>query len=94
MRTAHFPNSWHNGAECAKYPIFLPQLPTMTIRLNGQPHPLPAALPLETLLAELGLAGRPVVIELDGRALPRGEHAATTVQPGAVIEVVTLAAGG
>jgi sulfur carrier protein len=64
------------------------------ITLNGSAHALAARTPLPDLLASLGLAGKPVVVELDGRALARSEHPGVVVEPGAVLEVVTLAAGG
>ena len=56
--------------------------------------PLAGPTPLPELVDALGLAGKPVVVELDGRALPRSTYADTTVHPGATIEIVTLAAGG
>ncbi len=64
------------------------------ITLNGRPHEIPGAMTLEQLLADLGLAGKPVVVELDGRAVLPREHPRTTVGPGARVEIVTLAAGG
>ncbi len=64
------------------------------ITLNGQPHPLAHATPLPDLLAALGLAGKPVVIERNQEALTPGEHARTVIEPGDRLEVVTLAAGG
>lgn len=65
-----------------------------TILLNGSPHPLAAALPLPRLLEELGLAGKPVVVELDARPVLPGAHAETLIHPGARLEIITLAAGG
>ena len=69
-------------------------MPDPTIVVNGQPHPLESAVPLAELLDTLGLAGKPVVIELNGRALLRDDHQKTTVQPGSTLEIITLAAGG
>jgi sulfur carrier protein len=66
----------------------------MTITLNGAPHPLPGEISVERLLAHLGLAGKPVVVELDGRAIFPRDHPHTLVEPGARLEIVTLAAGG
>ena len=65
-----------------------------TIQVNGQPHPLESPVSVTALLAILGLAGKPVVIELNGKALLRDEYAGTLVAPGATLEIVTLAAGG
>ncbi len=65
-----------------------------SIQVNGQAHPLDAPVNVTALLDTLGLAGKPVVIELNGEALLRDEYPNTLVQPGATLEIVTLAAGG
>ena len=65
-----------------------------TIQVNGQPHPLESPVSVTALLDTLGLGGKPVVIELNGEALLRDEYPDTLVQPGATLEIVTLAAGG
>jgi thiamine biosynthesis protein ThiS len=65
-----------------------------SITLNGSPHPLAAALPLAALLARLGLAGKPVVVELNEQAVFPRDYPATLIEPGARLEIVTLAAGG
>lgn len=66
----------------------------ITIQLNGRPHPLPAPLNLAELLDTLGLAGKPVVVELDLAAVFPRDFAAATVRDGSRVEIVTLAAGG
>ena len=68
--------------------------PPGTISLNGQPTPAPTPLTVEALLAHLGLAGKPVVVELDQQAVFPRDHSHTLVQNGARVEIVTLAAGG
>lgn len=65
-----------------------------TITLNGKPHEIDGSTSLDRLLDSLGLAGKPVVIELDEQAVFPRDYAATTVNPGSRVEVVTLAAGG
>lgn len=65
-----------------------------TIKLNGHPHELAKALTVSALLASLDLRDKPVIVELDGKALSKSEHAATHVDDGAKVEVITLAAGG
>jgi len=65
-----------------------------SITLNGAPHPVTGSLTVAELLEELGLAGKPVVVELDGRAVLAREHADAVVAAGARVEIVTLAAGG
>jgi thiamine biosynthesis protein ThiS len=66
----------------------------MTITLNGATRPHPEAITILQLLHDLGLDGKPVVVELDGQAVFPRDHAQTLVQPGARVEIVTLAAGG
>lgn len=65
-----------------------------TITLNGAPHPIEGPLTLVSLLESLGLAGQPVVIELNAQAVFPRDYARTMVEAGAKIEIVTLAAGG
>ncbi|MEO0018219.1 MAG: hypothetical protein RLZZ522_1502 [Verrucomicrobiota bacterium] len=68
--------------------------PAMTILLNGSLHPLLAPQSLTSLLADLGLAGKPVVVELNEVAILPRHYAATQITAGDRLEVVTLAAGG
>jgi thiamine biosynthesis protein ThiS len=65
-----------------------------SITLNGRPHRIDGAQTVTELLAALGLAGKPVVVELNGEAVLPGLHSTAIVAPGAKIEIVTLAAGG
>ena len=66
----------------------------MNIILNGSPYEIEAAMLLTGLLEKLGLAGKPVVIELDEQAVFPRDYEKTQVAEGSQIEVVTLAAGG
>ncbi|NIP97315.1 MAG: sulfur carrier protein ThiS [Akkermansiaceae bacterium] len=65
-----------------------------SITLNGARHPLEGSLSVAELLDTLGLARKPVVVELNGEALTSADHATTRVVPGARLEIITLAAGG
>ena len=67
---------------------------TVTITLNGSPHLAAAETTVTGLLESLGLAGKPVVVELDGEAIFPRDHAQILVPEGARVEIVTLAAGG
>lgn len=67
----------------------------MTIRVNGEERAFnDEALTVETLIARLGLAGRPLIVELNGRALVRSEWPAEPLRHGDRVEIVRLAAGG
>lgn len=46
------------------------------------------------LLVRLGIEARGVAVALDGDVVRRSEWDATTVNDGAVVEIVTAAAGG
>lgn len=64
------------------------------ITLNGSPHSIDGPMPLDLLLETLGLAGKPVVVEINESAVFPRDYAQTLVESGARIEIVTLAAGG
>lgn len=67
---------------------------TPHITLNGQPHAIGSALTVTALLESLGLGGKPVVVEIDEQAVFPRDYSTLEVQPGASVEIVTLAAGG
>lgn len=66
----------------------------MTITLNGQPHALATEKLLTDLLASLGLAGKPVVVELNQQAILPRDFPNTLIQANDQVEIITLAAGG
>jgi sulfur carrier protein len=66
----------------------------MTITLNGQKHEIPGSQPLTALLDSLGMAGKPVVVELNQMALLPKEISSAQVNDGDVIEIVQITAGG
>jgi sulfur carrier protein len=66
----------------------------MNITVNGQTREIPENSTLQALLADLGLAEKPVVIELNREALFPREYASTIIPNDAVIEIVVMAAGG
>lgn len=66
----------------------------MTIQLNGQAHPLEQETTLTALLESIGLAGKPVVAELNHEAIRPADFPTTSIKPGDNLEIVTLAAGG
>jgi thiamine biosynthesis protein ThiS len=65
-----------------------------TITLNGAPHSIEAPISLDRLLVVLGLAGKPVVVELNEHAIFPRDYPHTLLEAGARLEIVTLAAGG
>ena len=66
----------------------------MKVILNGNDHPLPADNTVTGLLASLGLADKPVVVEHNKIALfPRDYHS-TVLKDDDSLEIITIAAGG
>lgn len=67
----------------------------MTITLNGQAREFEAeTLTVLEMVAELGLSGHPVLVELNGEALLRKEFEGNSVTDGATVEIVRMVAGG
>lgn len=65
-----------------------------SIQLNGQAHAVQCPLSVSALLASLGLEGKPVVVELDEKAVFPRDYPSTMIHADAKVELVTLAAGG
>lgn len=66
----------------------------MIITLNGEPRELPTALTVADLLVQLGVRPEHVAVERNETLVRRGSHAQTLIEPGDVLEVVTLVGGG
>ena len=66
----------------------------MTIQLNGKDHTLDTPLSVDQLLQSIGLAEKPVVVELNRQALFPREYAAATLKDEDQLEIITIAAGG
>lgn len=66
----------------------------MRLTLNGKSTDVPAAKTVAGLLADLGFGERPVLVELNRRALFPREFAEAPVNEGDEIEIIELAAGG
>ena len=65
-----------------------------TIQLNGRPHLTARGATVTALLAELGFAAQPVLVELNGTALFPREFPATLLNDKDVLEVIRIVAGG
>ena len=66
----------------------------MTIEVNGKPREIANGTSVASLLDELGVKQPHVAVELNLEVVPRAEHAATALQEGDRLEVVTLVGGG
>jgi sulfur carrier protein len=66
----------------------------MTITINGTKRDFPGTLNMPALLEDVGLAGKPVVVEQNQVALLPREIQTAQVNDGDVIEIVQITAGG
>ncbi len=66
----------------------------MQIILNGQTRPIAAGATVATLLEELGLAAKPVAVELNLAVVPRAGYSEQELADGDQLELVTLVGGG
>jgi sulfur carrier protein len=66
----------------------------MEIRVNGEPHDVPAGLTVRGLIEHLGLGDGPVAVERNQEIVPRAQHLTTPVEPGDVFEIVHFVGGG
>ena len=66
----------------------------MHIILNGDTHEVEREWSIAELLVSLDLTNKPVVVELDVRALTRKELSSSAMAEGSRVEIVVLSAGG
>ena len=65
----------------------------MKLTLNGQTHETDART-VADLIAERGLVGQAVAVELNQQVVPKKQHDQTPLSDGDQIELVTLVGGG
>jgi len=66
----------------------------MNLTINGETRKLNSGLNIQTLLVELGLADKPVVVELNQKALAPSEFESQNLSDNDQLEIITIAAGG
>ncbi len=66
----------------------------VTATVNGSSTVLPGGATVADVVARLCCDGRGVAVAIDREVVPRSQWAAVVVADGAVVEVVTAAAGG
>ena len=66
----------------------------MNLVLNGTPHDIPEPLTVRGLLDHLGFGEKPVIVELNQRALLPREFEASALHDGDQVELVQITAGG
>lgn len=66
----------------------------LTVTINGEPRQFEAALPVDELVAELGLAGKRIAIERNGEIVPRSQFGHCAIADGDRLEIVVAVGGG
>ncbi|MEQ8847260.1 sulfur carrier protein ThiS [Botrimarina sp.] len=66
----------------------------MPIQVNGETRDVPEGTTVAALLELLDIRTQGVAVERNLEVVPRSEHAATKLQAGDRLEVVTLVGGG
>ncbi len=66
----------------------------MNLTINGENRQFDDGLTLQALLVELGLGEKPVVVELNRKALAPSEFEVQELSDGDQLEIITIAAGG
>lgn len=64
------------------------------ILVNGEPYPATPGASALDVVAALGLAGRPLAVEVNEEVVPRARLAACMLKSGDRVEIVTLVGGG
>jgi len=67
---------------------------TVEVKLNGEPRELPEGATVAQAVAELTALGTGIAAAVNGDVIPRGSWAATLLQAGDQVEVVTAVQGG
>lgn len=66
----------------------------ITIVVNGEPLTVPAGSRAIDVVERLGLAGRPLALEVNAIVVPRGDLGTRQLAGGDRLEIVTLVGGG
>ena len=64
------------------------------VTINGKTQTVDSELTLAELLERLSLNSRAIAVEINKQLKPRNTHWQTVVEPGDVLEIVTLVGGG
>lgn len=66
----------------------------MNLTINGQKRQMDEGTSIEALLEQLGLKGRPVAVEVNGKLVRREERGNFVLREGDRVEIVTIVGGG
>ena len=66
----------------------------MTIRLNGDPHPISGPLSVSALLEQLEIDARRVAVELNTAVVKKAAYDSSVIKDGDEVEIVNFVGGG
>lgn len=66
----------------------------MTIKLNGDPHEIPAPLSVSALLQQLDIDARRVAVELNLAVVKKAAYDSSVITDGDEVEIVNFVGGG
>jgi sulfur carrier protein len=66
----------------------------MQVIINGEAREVAEAITVAALVEQLGLAGKPLAVEVNLDLVPRQQHASRALAAGDKLEIVTLVGGG
>ncbi len=66
----------------------------MNLTVNGKDYELADDATVAALVVDMGLAGKPLAVELNKEVIRFRDHPTTTLNDGDTVEVVTLVGGG
>ncbi len=66
----------------------------ISVTINGEPRPVAAGSTALDLVESLGLAGRPLAVEVNEAVVPRARLGEQPLVAGDRVEIVTLVGGG
>jgi len=64
------------------------------VTVNGENREMLENSTVAQLVEALELTGKRIAVELNGEIVPKSQHAATPIQPGASLEIVVAVGGG
>lgn len=72
----------------------VPPAAALAVTVNGAPRALPAGATVDTLLTVLDVIPRGVAVERNRAIVPKSLYAATALEDGDAIEIVSFVGGG
>ncbi len=72
----------------------IPATPALALRVNGEPHVVPASCCIEALLSQLQIDRRRVAVAVNREVVPRSAFATHPLSSGDRVEILEAVGGG